>query len=216
MGVTLSAGGSLAWWQRCSGNVPLPTLLAKASRWPPGCDGLTFLPYLSGERAPHLDEQIRGSFTGLAAHHDRGAMTRAVVEGTACSLADVLALIQPVDHSRRAQLSGGAAQSTLVSEIIASTLGLVLERTGVDDAAAYGAALLAGVAAGVFANVEEAAALPRVISVTEPDATHAARYLRLHDHFRSLYRGPIDETTAALRARLRAVTSLGGRGGSEG
>jgi xylulokinase len=180
---------------------------------------LTFLPYLSGERAPHLDEQIRGSFTGLAAHQDRGAMTRAVVEGIAGSLADVLALIQPVDHSGRARLSGGAAQSTLVSEIIAWTLGLVLERTGVDDAAAYGAALLAGVAAGAFASVNEASDLPRVASVTEPDASHADRYLQLHDHYRSLYREttePTEPAAAAPWARPRAVASVGGPGGSEG
>jgi xylulokinase len=213
MGVTLSAGGSLAWWQRCSGSASMQTLLAEASAWPAGCDGLTFLPYLSGERAPHLDESVRGSFTGLSAHHDRGAMTRAVLEGIACSLADVLTLIRPDGPAGRARLSGGVAQSTLISEILASTLGLALEHTLVKDAAAYGAALLAGVAAGVFADMQEAAGLPQVSSVTEPDPSHTARYLELHEHYRSLYRAPTRTAPAECSPRLQAVVGAAGRGG---
>jgi xylulokinase len=187
MGVTLSAGGSLAWWQRCCREADLQILLGEAAGWPPGCDGLTFLPYLSGERAPHLDEEIRGSFTGLAAHHDRGAMTRAVVEGVACSLSDVLALLQPGHLEHPARLTGGLARSPLISEILSSTLGCVLEHTVVDEGAAYGAALLAGVAAGVLEDVAEVSELPRVAKRTEPDASLEDTYRQLRERFRNLY-----------------------------
>jgi xylulokinase len=192
MGVTLAAGGSVAWWQQVSGEEQLPTLLNEASAWPVGSEGVTFLPYLSGERAPHLDEELRGSFSGLSAGHDRGALTRAVIEGVACSLADVLALLNEHDGRRhdRARVTGGLARSELVSGVVASALGLVLEHTEVEHGTSYGAALLAGITAGAFATLEEAAALPRVTRVTEPAAAEAGRYEQLRQRFRSLYREP--------------------------
>jgi xylulokinase len=145
---------------------------------------------LSGERAPHLDEQVRGSFTGLAAHHDRGAMTRAVVEGVVCSLADVLALLLPGDLAHTARVTGGLAQSPLVSDVLASTLSCALEHTAVDDGAAYGAALLGGVAAGVLEDADEASALPRVVKRTEPDARLEGIYRGVYERFRGLYPTP--------------------------
>ncbi len=185
MGVTLAAGGSFAWWQGCCGQASAEVLIAEAEAWPPGCEGLTFLPYLSGERAPHHDERLRGSFAGLAAHHDRGALTRAVIEGVACSLADVLALMQSPRRTLTARLSGGLAKSRLVREIIASVTGLTLELTSVADSAAYGAALLAGVAAHEF-DVHEAAAIPQGFEVTEPVAADQDAYVGLLDRYRRL------------------------------
>lgn len=138
-------------------------------------------------------------------------MALAVLEGIACSPAEVLTLIRTDGPAGRARLSGGVAQSTLISEILASTLGLALEHTLVKDAAAYGAALLADVAAGVFADVQEAAGLPQVSSVTEPDPSHAARYLELHEHYRSLYQAPTRTAAAGLSPRLRAVAGAVGR-----
>lgn len=187
MGVTLAAGGSLAWWRSCCGGAPTDVLLAEAGQWPPGCEGLTFLPYLSGERAPHHDERIRGAFAGLAAHHDRGALTRAVIEGVACSLADVLGLIQQSHATGPARISGGLARSRLVREIIASVTGLTLELTSVLDSTAYGAALLAGVAAQAFVDVDEAAAIPGGGDVTEPVSAHQDAYGALLDRYRGLY-----------------------------
>lgn len=192
MGVTLAAGGSLAWWQRCCGEASTETLLAEAEAWPPGCEGLTFLPYISGERAPNHDERIRGSFAGLAAHHDRGALTRAVIEGVACSLAGVLGLMQSAHLTRTARLSGGLAKSRLVREIIASVTELTLELTGVLDSAAYGAALLAGVAAHEFADVHEAAAIPGGFEVTEPVSVHRDAYVELRARYGQLYDMLID------------------------
>lgn len=194
MGVTLSAGGSLTWWQSCCGGADLEVLLAEAATCPAGCDGLTFLPYISGERASHLDEDIRGSFTGLAAHHDRGAMTRAVIEGVVCSLADVHSLLRTGDLERSARVTGGLAHSPLVSTILASALGCVLEHTVVDECAAYGAALLAGVAAGVFEDVQQASRLPRVATQTEPDVSLVGSYRHVLERFRNTYSAPAMNT----------------------
>jgi sugar (pentulose or hexulose) kinase len=89
----------------------------------------------------------------------------------------------------RARVTGGLARSDLVIGVVASALGLVLEHTDVEHGTSYGAALLAGVTAGVFATAEEAAGLPRVTRVTEPAAGQADRYEQLRQRFRSLYRG---------------------------
>jgi len=187
MGVTLAAGGSLAWWQRCCGEADTDVLLAEASEWPAGCDGLTFQPYLSGERAPHNDETLRGSFTGLSVHHDRGALTRAVIEGVACSLADVLDLMGPGPGPASARISGGLAESGLVREIIASVTGISLELMTVADSTAYGAALIAAVAAGAFADCAEAAALCKPVGVTEPVDPDRGAYAEVLSRYRELH-----------------------------
>jgi xylulokinase len=202
MGVTLAAGGSLAWWQRCCGGVDTEVLLAEASGWPAGCEGLTFQPYLSGERAPHNDERLRGSFTGLAAHHDRGALTRAVIEGIACSLADVLDLIRPTPGPGLARISGGLARSRLVREIVASATGMSLELMTVADSAAYGAALMAGVAAGAFADCDEAAAVCAPIAATDPIAADLDAYGEVLDRYRGLHRR-LSTAAASVEGRVR-------------
>src|SRR5581483_1920180 len=78
MGVMLSAAGSLRWLQDATGGAGFTELIAEAERWPPGVEGLTYLPYLTGERTPHFDPDARGAFTGLTVRHDRGALVRAV------------------------------------------------------------------------------------------------------------------------------------------
>jgi xylulokinase len=185
--VARSRGGSVA---------PAGTL-CPAKVWPIGCDGLTFLPYLSGERAPYLDGDIRGAFHGLSDHHDRGAMTRAVVEGVACSLAEVLRVVAPTLDvgTDRARVSGGLGQSPLIREIVASILGLGLEHSDVDDATSYGAALLAGVVSGGFDDLREAATVPRVTSITQPDGPGAGRYRDLYERFERLHVDAVDEST---------------------
>jgi xylulokinase len=189
LGVTLSAAGSLAWWNGIvhDGEAGVADLLAEAAARPPGGDGLYFLPYLSGERAPHMNAQARGAFVGLSAHHDRGAMTRAVIEGVAFSLADVLAILAEGLPARAARVTGGAARSDLVLDIVAAVLGLPLERVAVDEGPAYGAALLGAIAAGALADHDEAAALVRAGGAVEPDPALEAEYRARHATFRSLY-----------------------------
>jgi xylulokinase len=173
MGVMLSAAGSLAWLRDLL-DKPYDELLAAAARWKPGAEGLTFLPYLAGERTPHADPDARGSFTGLTLRHDRGALTRAVLEGVAFGLRDALDLLAHVPATAR--VSGGGARSDLWLEIIASVLELPLERVAVDEGAAYGAALLAG-----------ADAPPRVTATIEPNPDWIEPYREARQRFVALY-----------------------------
>ena len=190
MGVMLSAGGSLRWLRDAVGGRPsFSELLAEAEAWGPGVEGLTFLPYLAGERTPHADPGARGSFTGLSLRHDRGALVRAVLEGVAFGLRDSLDLltdlgVQPV----AARVSGGGSRSQTWLTIVASALGMPLERTALDEGAAYGAALLGGVAGGAFASVEEAVeACVRVSSTVVPDPALVSAYDDAHRRYRALY-----------------------------
>jgi len=154
MGVMLSAAGSLQWLRGLIGG-EYTELTGLAEAWEPGVDGLTFLPYLTGERTPHADPDARGSFTGLEIRHDRGALTRAVLEGVACGLRDSFDL---VGGGERGRVSGGGARSELWLKIVASVLEIPLERLAVEEGAAYGAALLGGVAGGLWPDVHAAVA----------------------------------------------------------
>ena len=137
-----------------------------------GAEGLTFLPYLAGERTPHADPDARGAFIGLSLRHDRGALVRAVLEGVAYGLRDSLDLIAELGPlPDRGRVSGGGARSEAWLKIVASVLELPLERTAVDEGAAFGAALLGGVAGGLWGSPAEAVeATVRPTSTVEPVA----------------------------------------------
>jgi xylulokinase len=190
MGVMLSAAGSLGWLRQAAApGEPADRLIAEAEPWPPGVEGLTFLPYLAGERTPHVDPDARAAFAGLSLRHDRGALVRAVLEGVAFGLRDCLELLGSLGlEPERARVSGGGARSELWLRIVASVLGVPLERTEVEEGAAFGAALLGGVAAGVFADVHEAvAATVRVRETVEPEPAWIEPYAHAYDRFRRLY-----------------------------
>jgi xylulokinase len=190
MGVILSAAGSLRWLRDAVGGAPFDQLLEEASRWPAGVEGLTFLPYLTGERTPHADPEARGAFAGLSVRHDRGALTRAVLEGVAFGLRDALDLLEELGGSdlRVGRVSGGGARSGLWLSIVASALGLPLERVAVDEGAAFGAALLGGVAAGAWRDVDEASrACVRVRETVEPVAEWSDAYASARERYRELY-----------------------------
>jgi xylulokinase len=188
MGVMLSAAGSLRWLRDLVG-ADYATLTAEAAAWPPGSAGVSFAPYLSGERTPHADPDVRAAFRGLSLETDRGALVRAVLEGVAYGLRDSLELLRELGvDARVGRASGGGARSELWLRIVASVLGLPLELTAVEEGAAYGAALLAGVRAGVWGTVEEAvAACVRVRVTVEPDRTWQAVYDEGYGRFRDLY-----------------------------
>jgi len=187
MGVMLSAAGSLAWIRDLL--APYDVLLAEAESWSAGVEGAFFAPYLSGERTPHVDPDVRAAFTGLSLRHDRGALVRAVLEGVAYGLRDSLELLRSMDVvADVGRISGGGARSALWTRVVASVLGLPLERTAVEEGAAYGAALLGGVAAGTFADVHEAVeACVRVRERVEPVAEWADAYADGYMCFRELY-----------------------------
>jgi xylulokinase len=188
MGVMLSAAGSAAWL-RSALQEDLGALDGEAGRWQPGTEGLLFAPYLAGERTPYPDPDLRGAFTGLSLRHDRGALWRAMLEGVAYGLRDSLELLRDLGaRPEVARVSGGGARSGLWLRIVASVLGLPLERTESEEGSAFGAALLAGVRAGVFADVHEAVArCVRVRDRIEPDAEWTAAYEEGYARYRGLY-----------------------------
>jgi xylulokinase len=188
MGVMLSAAGSLRWLRDVVGE-SYDELIREAARWPAGTEGLTFLPYLQGERTPHADPDARGAFVGLSLRHDRGALVRAVLEGVAYGLRDSLELLRSLGvEPTVGRVSGGGARSELWLKIVASVLGIPLERTAVEEGAAYGAALLGGVAAGLFADAHEAvAACVRVRDTVAPDLEWQQVYDEGYRRFTSLY-----------------------------
>jgi xylulokinase len=188
MGVMLSAAGSLTWLRHVVGGA-YSELDAEAARWAPGCEGLLFAPYLAGERTPYPDPDARGAFTGLSLRHDRGALARATLEGVAYGLRDSLELLRSLGAQPAVgRASGGGAASELWLQIVASVLGLPLERTESEEGSAFGAALLAGVRAGVFADAADAVArCVRVRDRIEPDAAWSAAYEDGYIRYRSLY-----------------------------
>ena len=189
MGVMLSAGGSLRWLRDLLRADGYAELTSAADAWPPGAESPVFLPYLAGERTPHADPHARAALTGLSLRHDRGAVTRAVLEGVAYGLRDSLELLKDLGvEPRAARVSGGGARSDLWLRILASVLDLPLERTAADEGSAYGAAVLGGVAAGVFSGVHEAvAACVRVRETVEPDPRWRPTYEKGYERFRLLY-----------------------------
>jgi xylulokinase len=190
MGVMLSAAGSLRWARDAlAPELPFEALLEAAAGWPAGSEGLLFGPYLAGERTPHVDPYARGAFVGLGLRHDRGALIRSVLEGVAHGLRESLDLICEVGtRPDVGRISGGGARSPLWRAIVASALELPLERVAVDEGAAFGAAILGGVAAEVWPDVATAVdATVRVTDRIEPQPEWAEVYRTQRDSFRALY-----------------------------
>jgi xylulokinase len=199
MGVTLSAAGALQWFRDVlAPGATFDQLVAEADAWPAGSEGLTFLPYLTGERTPHADPSARAMFEGLSLRHDRGGLVRAVLEGVAYGLRDSLELLRGLGvDAQVGRASGGGARSRLWLEIVASVLRIPLELTEVEEGSAYGAALLSGVSNGVFGSAPEAVeACVRVRDRVEPNEAWVQVY---------------DEGYARYRALYPAVKSLEGR-----
>ena len=190
MGVMLSAAGSFQWLRdTLAPGASFDALVAEAATAPAGSDGLLFLPYLTGERTPYPDPLARGAWVGLTARHTRAHLIRATLEGVAFGLRDMLALMRASgmalpDHAR---ISGGGARSALWREIVASALRIELGTPETTEGAAYGAALLAGVGAGAWPDVEAATSALRMQPGGSPDASDARRYDALYEQYRALY-----------------------------
>ena len=190
MGVMLSAAGSLQWLRdTIAPDMSFEALVAEAATWRPGAEGLVFLPYLQGERTPHADPDARGAFTGLQLRHNRGALVRAVLEGVAFGLRDSFDILRGLGiEVSSARASGGGARSELWLRICASVLDVPIERTVAEEGSAFGAALLGGVAGGVFTDVSKAvAAAVQTKDVVEPDAEWARVYSEQQHRYRALY-----------------------------
>jgi xylulokinase len=191
MGVMLSAAGSLQWHRdTVAPDMDFSSLLEEAESVPAGSEGLQFLPYLSGERTPHPDPLARGAWIGLTLRHERGHLTRSVLEGVAYGLKDGFQLIRGagLGEIRQVRVSGGGAKGELWRRILATVLEAELVTVNTTEGAAFGAALLAGVGGGAWANVPSAcAAAVRITGTTTPDPSQNAVYRDGYQLFRELY-----------------------------
>ncbi len=202
MGVMLSAAGSLRWFRdTLAPGRDFGELVAEAADVPPGADGLTFLPYLTGERTPHPDPLARGAFVGLTVRHELPHMTRAVLEGVACGLKDGFDLMRGagLPDLEKVRVSGGGAQSPLWCQILADTLGQALVTVEEGEGAALGAAILGGVSAGLWPDVDAATAeLVQETGQVTPQTETAALMAGVHERYQDLYPAlqPYSQTVA--------------------
>ena len=191
MGVMLSAAGSLRWYRDTfAPGIEYDTLLAPAANLPIGCEGLLFLPYLTGERTPYPDPLARGSFTGITVRHTMAHFSRAVLEGVAFGLRDSFELIKSAGLSpiRQVRVSGGGARSPLWRQILADVFQSELVTINTTEGAAYGAALLAGVGAGFWPDVDTACqAAVKITGSTQPTPAGMTAYDHYYDLYRQLY-----------------------------
>lgn len=191
MGVMLSAAGSLQWYRdTLAPGVSFDDLLKEAESAEPGCEGLQFLPYLSGERTPYPDPLARGGWIGLTTRHNRASMSRALIEGVSYGFKDIFALIQSAGLGAITQVraSGGGMKSPLWRQILASVLETELVTVNTTEGAAYGAALLAGVGAGNWPDVLTACREAIMITgLTEPDPDQMTIYRYRYPQYRALY-----------------------------
>jgi xylulokinase len=200
MGVVLSAGGAFAWYRDQlarelaadpDANRRLDDEAAAVAR---GAEGVSFLPYLQGERTPHRDAGARAAFLGLSLAHTRAHLTRAVIEGVCFALRDSLEILRGLGFTLNEVLfTGGGARSPLVRRTLAEVFGIPVATVNREEGPAYGAALLAAVGVGAFPDLGAAAAatLRRVPGDTPPADSHAA-YDAPYARFRASYRGGRD------------------------
>lgn len=217
MGVSLSAGLSLKWFRDTLGHLEkqmetlsgidaYDLLTKQAASIPPGSEGLLFLPYLTGERTPHADANARGVFFGISARHTKGHLIRAVLEGVVFALRDSLEIIKGMGTAvEEIRAIGGGAKSSLWRQIQADILSVNIATLNIDEGPAFGAALLAGVAAGVYGSVTEAAESSiSIVEVTEPNPKTAEIYDEYYQAYRALYPALKEEF-----ARLSQLTQKG-------
>jgi len=190
MGVTQGAGLSLQWFRRnLAPNTDYDALTTEAATAPAGSQGLYWLPYLMGERTPHLDATARGGWIGLTAKHTRADMIRSLLEGVAYSQKDCLDIIEGMGARVEAvRISGGGARSAFWRQMFADVFGRRVTTLETEEGSAYGAALLSLVGTGQYSSVNEVCqAAVRETSSLEPHAADAAVYARGHKTFQALY-----------------------------
>lgn len=190
MGVTLNGAGALSWWRDAlqpilPASVAAPSfaeLVALADSVPPGAAGLAFLPFLMGERCPVVAPDARAAFVGLSQAHDLRHLSRALLEGVLLNLRAIMGVMSETGlRFDRVRVSGGATASPVWLRLLADVLGReVATVAGAEEGGAYGAALVAGVGAGVWSSLEEALGAVRENGCARPDAARARLYDRLY------------------------------------
>ena len=189
MGAILNGGIALHWWSNVLGGVDFTALTEAAAQIPPGAEGVIFLPYLAGERTPHMDPNACGVFYGLTPQHTQAHMTRAVLEGVAFAFLDCLQTLATVGQvPKHWRTGGGGSRGALWRQVLASVLGVELQIMEGEEHTATGAALLAGVGAGVFKDLPQAVEqVVRTGPVEVPDMEAHSVYRTLYGRFRALY-----------------------------
>ena len=190
MGVTQSAGLSLNWLRGTFfAGQSYDSLSEGAAKVPAGSEGLEWAPYLLGERTPHLDPEVRAAFAGIGVQHTAAHFVRAVLEGVAYSLQDAFTLFHELGIPVTAiRLGGGGARGALWRRIQAAIYGKAVEVLVAEEGGAFGCALMAGVGAGHWKNLDEACG--QAIAVAEriePDAADVAAYKTGYAKWRKLY-----------------------------
>lgn len=183
------SGGAVTWFLSTFGVSTAGELSALAGQAPAGCDGLTFLPALSGAMAPRWEAGARGAFYGLTASHGKAACARALLEGCAFAMRDVVDRMDAMGIATdRIRLCGGGAKSRVWAQIRADLCQRPVEIAKVTNAAPLGAALLASVTAGMVGTVDEAVGrLPLQLATVEPDPAKAGKYEVAYRRYRTLF-----------------------------
>lgn len=212
-GCVMAAGGSFQWLRNTLGQAevaeakkrkcdPYELLTARAEQAPQGCEGVFWLPYLTGERTPHADPHARACWVGIHARTGRNELIRSVLEGATFAMGDVVNLLRDRGvKPREIRLSGGGARSQFWRQLQADIYGVKCTTINSEEGPAYGAALLAGTGTGTFNNVADACrAGIEVTRTVKPDAKSRKHYARLHKQFDRLY--------PALREDFRRIAEL--------
>jgi len=202
MGVTQGAGLSLQWFRnQLAPGTAYDTLTEEAAQSPAGSQGLFWLPYLMGERTPHLDATARGGWIGLTAKHTRADMIRSLVEGVSYSQRDCLEIIEELGVKvASVRASGGGAKSPFWRQLLASILNRRVVTLHTQEGSAYGAALLALAGGGEHGSVQDVCRTAiRETDSTPPCAPDAGVYATGHRVYQSLY--------PALKPMYRAVAA---------
>lgn len=209
MGCVLSAGGSLQWFrnQLCEAEVaaaakkkvdPYELITQQAAEAPAGCEGLFFLPYLTGERTPHADPYARACWIGLSLRHGRKHMARAVMEGATFAMRDTLEIIREMQIPvKEIRLSGGGARSPFWRQMQADIYGQPVCTINAEQGPAFGVALLAAAGTGAYKDVVEACrATIQVTTRTPQKAAAVKRYNIAYPIYRQLYQSLRDDFAA--------------------
>lgn len=191
MGVMLSAGMSFSWLKESlyDNQYDYSTLNKKAAETEPGSDGLLFLPYLYGERAPYADADARGVHFGISGEHKVGHFARSVMEGVSFGLKDSLELMRAQEVKiNEVRAIGGGSKSKIWQQILADILGEEISLINIEEGPAFGAALIAGVGIGVYNDFKEVE--EKIIKVSDkikPIKENVEIYQNYYQLYQSLY-----------------------------
>ena len=214
MGVMLAGGGSYKWYRdtlcgdevmqaREKGCDPYDILNAAAELSTPGSRGLVYLPYLSGERAPYTDPNLRGCFIGLSQSHVKGDITRAIMEGVTYGMkqiGDSILRMKPMQMDRII-VSGGGSYSNLWRQILSDIFQLpVYTVSGAKEGGAYGACMVGGVGAGIWKNLDEACSLMKTVTENQPNPANKAVYEEMY--------GIYDEMVPTLKKQFDRLSAI--------